>query len=49
MYMEHCKIFSKPIAKSKDKKKGTKTDKKVVHGEREEKRDPEIKMMVRRK
>ena len=38
-----------PIAESKDKKKGTKTDKKVVHVEREEERDSEVEMMVRRR
>ena len=47
MYMKQCKVFIEPIAESKDKKKGTKTDKKVVHLEREEERDPEVEMMVR--
>ena len=47
MYMKQCNVFIEPIAESKDKKKGTKTDKKVVHLEREEERDPEVEMMVR--
>ena len=38
-----------PIAESKDKKKGTKTDKKVVHVEREKKRDSEVEKVVRRR
>ena len=47
--MKHCKVLIQPIAESKDKKKGTKTDKKVVHVETEEERDPEAEMMVRRR
>ena len=39
----------KPIAESKEKKKGTITDKKVVHVEMEKERDPEGKMMVKRR
>ena len=35
--MKHCKVLIKPIAESKDKKKGMKTDK-VVYVEREEER-----------
>ena len=46
--MKHCKVLIEPIAESKDKKKGTKTDKKLVHVEREEERDPEVKMVMRR-
>ena len=46
--MKHCKVLIEPIAKSNNAKKGTKTDKKVVHVEREEERDPEVEMMVRR-
>ena len=38
-----------PIAESKDKKKGTKTDKKLVHVEREEERNPEAEMMMKRR
>ena len=38
-----------PIAESKYKKKGMKTDNKGVHVEREEKRDPEVEIMVRRR
>ena len=47
--MKQCKVFIGHIAESKDKKKGTKTDKKVVHVEREEERDPEVEMMVKRR
>ena len=47
MYMKECKVFIEPIAESTDKKKGTKTDKRVVHVEREEERHPEVEMMVR--
>ena len=47
VYMKQCKVFIEPIAESKYKKKDTKTDKKVVHGEREEERDPEVEMMVK--
>ena len=38
-----------PTAESRHKKKGAKTDNKVVHVEREEKRDPQVEMMVRRR
>ena len=34
IYIKQCKVFIEPIAESKDKKEGTKTDKKVVHAER---------------
>ena len=47
VYMKHCKVLIEPIAEIKDKKRGTKTDKKMVHVEREEERDPEVEMMVR--
>ena len=43
MYKKHCKVLSK------DQKNGTKTDNKIVHVEREEKRDPEVEMMMRRR
>ena len=46
--MKHCKVSIEPIAQSKDKKKGMKTDSKVVHVEREEGGDPEVEMMVKR-
>ena len=46
--MKLCKVLIEPIAESKDKKKGMKNDNKVVHVEREEERDPEVEMMVRR-
>ena len=46
--MKHCKVLIEPIAESKHKKKGKKTDNKVMLVEREEERDPEVKMMVRR-
>ena len=46
--MKHCKVSIEPIAQSKDKKKGMKTDSKEVHVEREEGRDPEVEMMVKR-
>ena len=36
------------IAESKNKKKGMKTDNKEVHLERDDERDPEVEMMVRR-
>ena len=49
VYMKHCKFLIEPIAESKDKKEGTKTDKKLVHVEREEEKDPEFEMMVKRK
>ena len=49
MYMKHCKVLIEPIAESKNKKKGTKTDKKVVNTENEEERDSEVEMMVRRR
>ena len=47
--MKHCNVLIEPTAKSRDKKKGTKTDKKEVHEEREEERDSEVEMIVRRK
>ena len=47
--MKHCKVLIEPIAESKNKKKGTKTDKKVVNTENEEERDSEVEMMVRRR
>ena len=46
--MKHSKVLIESIAESKDKKKGTKPDKKLVHVEREEEADPEIEIMVRR-
>ena len=46
---EHRKVLIEPIAESKYKKKGMKTDNKGVHVEREEKRDPETEIMVRRR
>ena len=45
--MKYCKVLIEPIAESKDKKKGMRTDNKVVHVEREEVRDTEVEMMVR--
>ena len=48
VYMKHSKVLIESIAESKDKKKGTKPDKKLVHVEREEETDPEIEIMVRR-
>ena len=48
MYMKHYKVLIEPIAESKHKKKGMKTDNKVAHVEREEERYPEVEMMVRR-
>ena len=48
VYMKHCKVLIEPIAESNDKKKGTKTDKKVVHMERKEERYSVVEMMVRR-
>ena len=47
--MKHCKVLIEPIAENKHKKKGTKADNKVVHVEREEERDPEVEMMVRKR
>ena len=47
IYIKQCKVFIESIAESKDKKEGTKTDKKVVHAEREEERNPEVEMMVK--
>ena len=44
VYMKHCKVFIEHI---EDKYK--KTENKVVHVEREEERDREVKMMVRRR
>ena len=40
--MKHCKIVIKTIAESKHKKKGTKTDNKVVHVERENNAEIEV-------
>ena len=36
VYMKYCTVLIEPIAESMHKKKGTKTDNKVVHVEREE-------------
>ena len=47
--MKHCKVLIETTAESKNKKKGMKTDNKVVHMEKEEVRDPEVEMMVRQK
>ena len=47
--MKHCKVLIETTAESNDKKKGTKTDKKVVYVEREEERDFKVEMMVRRR
>ena len=47
--MKHCQVLIETIAESRHKKKGTKTDNKVVHVEREEDRHPEVEMMVRRR
>ena len=38
--MKHCKVFIEPSAEIKNKKKGMKTDNKVVYVEREQERDP---------
>ena len=46
--MKHCKVLIERIAESKNKKKGMKTDNKEVHLERDDERDPEVEMMVRR-
>ena len=46
--MKHCKVLIERTAESKNKKKGMKTDNKEVHLEREDERDPEVEMMVRR-
>ena len=46
--MKHSKVLIEPAKGSKDKKKGTKTDKKVVHVERKEERDPEAEMVRKR-
>ena len=46
--MKHSKVLIESIAESKDKKKGTKPYKKLVHVGREEERDPEIEIMMRR-
>ena len=46
--MKHCKVLIEPDTGSKDKKKRTKTDKKVVHVEKKEERDPEVEMVRRR-
>ena len=47
--MKHCKVLIERIAESKNKKKGMKTDNKEVHLERDDERDPEVEMMVRRR
>ena len=47
--MKHCKVLIEPIAERKDKKKGMKTENKKAHVEREEERNPEVEMMVRRR
>ena len=49
VYMKHCTDLIQPIAESNHKKKCKKTDNRVVHVEREEERDPEVEMMVRRR
>ena len=41
--MKHCKVLIEPIAERKDKKKGTKTNKKVAHVEREKERTLRLK------
>ena len=46
--MKHCKVLIERTAESKNKKKGMKTDNKEVHLEREDERDPEVEIMVRR-
>ena len=43
MYMKHCKGSTEPI-----EDRYTKTYSKVVHVERDEERDPEVEIMVRR-
>ena len=47
--MKHCKVLIERTAESKNKKKGMKTDNKEVHLERDDERDPEVEMMVRRR
>ena len=49
MYIKHCKVLIDPIAESKNKKKGIKTDNKVVHVEKKEERNPEVEMIVRKR
>ena len=49
MYIKHGKVLIETIAENKDKKKDTKTDKGVVHVEREEVRNPEFELMVMRR
>ena len=49
VYRKQCKILIESIAESKDKNKGTKTDKRVVDVEREEERDPELEIVVRKR
>ena len=46
--MNHWKVLIEPIAESKYKKKGMNTNNKVVHVEREQERDPEVEIIVRR-
>ena len=47
MYIKHCKILIEPAVESKDNKKGTKTNSKVVHVEREKERDPDPEVRKR--
>ena len=47
--MKHCKVLIEPIAESKHKKKGTKTDNIVVLVEKEEERDAAVEMVVTRR
>ena len=49
VYIKHCKVLIDPIAESKNKKKGMKTDNKVVHVEKKEERNPEVEMIVRKR
>ena len=49
MYIKRCKVLIERIADSKDKKKGMKTDNKVVHVKSEEERDHEVEMIVKRR
>ena len=47
--MKHCKVLIEPIAEIKEKKKVSHTDNKVVHVEKEQEKDPEVEMMLRRR
>ena len=47
MYIKHCKFLIEPAVESKDNKKGTKTNSKVVHMEREKERDPDPEVRKR--